>query len=123
MKRWIAVLMIICLLGLGACARTAEEETMHMGLNAVVVEIDAENAVLYVRDADKESEIFGENCALSCENYIYVDYESGELEQIGLEDLQVGDSLIITLTGAEKEHAKEHAAVAEQVQLGTQRMN
>lgn len=98
-----------------------------MGLNAEVVEIDTENLILYVQDVDEQAEIFGQRCALDCkkasEKYrlIYVDYESEDVRDISFTEFRVGDSVIVSMYESQLEGAKDAAAQAEQVQLGTQR--
>ena len=64
------------------------------------------------------------NYAISRFNLLYVNYgDANDVRTIGFNDFQVGDAVIIGLYDSEKEKALNGAAVAEQVQLGTQRMN
>lgn len=122
---WLAA---VCLLGVCACGQQAE--VLHLGLNGEIVEVDAENCILYVKDADEEAAVFGDRCAVSCEkaveagNVIYVDYSgTHEVRDIAFDELQVGDDIILGLYDRELENAKQGAASAEQIQLSTQRLN
>ena len=57
MKRVIAMaLLFICLCGLIGCSQK-NDEVLHLGLNATIVEIDASNHILYVTDLGND-EIF-----------------------------------------------------------------
>lgn len=121
---FIAVVIVGCL-GLTACGE--KNETMWAGLNARVVEIDAEQMILYVEDCDDSAGVFGRRCALECrqaaEEYklLFVDYETSELTEISFAEFQLGDELIIYMYDSQKQGAKDASAVVEQVQLGTQR--
>ena len=106
------------------------EGILHLGLNAEIVEIDASNHILYVKDIDESVDVFGDRCAIDCNyaisrfNLLYVNYgDANDVRTIGFNDFQVGDAVIIGLYDSEKQKALNGAAVAEQVQLGTQRMN
>ena len=68
MKRFaVWVLAMVCLLALIGC--TKKDEVLHLGLNAEILEIDANNQILYVRDSAKEG-IFGGKCAIDCKELI-----------------------------------------------------
>ena len=106
------------------------EGILHLGLNAEIVEIDAGNHILYVKDIDESAGVFGYVCAIDCDyaisryNLLYVNYgDANDVRTIEFSDFQVGDAVIIGLYDSEKQKALNGAAVAEQVQLGTQRMN
>ena len=106
------------------------EGILHLGLNAEIVEIDTSNHILYVKDIDESADVFGDRCAIDCNyaisrfNLLYVNYgDANDVRTIGFNDFQMGDSVIIGLYDSEKQKALNGAAVAEQVQLGTQRMN
>lgn len=106
------------------------EGILHLGLNAEIVEIDADNHILYVKDIDESAGVFGYVCAIDCDyaisryNLLYVNYgDANDVRTIEFSDFQVGDKVIIGLYDSEKQKALNGAAVAEQVQLGTQRMN
>lgn len=106
------------------------EGILHLGLNAEIVDIDASNHILYVKDIDESADVFGERCAINCNyaisrfNLLYANYnDANDVRTIGFSDFQVGDAIIIGLYDSEKENAFNGAAVAEQIQLGTQRLS
>ena len=130
MKKVIAfVSALFCLLGLIACQR--EEDVLHLGLNAEIIEIDIENHLLYVKGVDENSnKVFGNKAPVDCQSIIerekifYVDYSeesNTEVEIIQFKDLQVGD--MITIGIYESEFSKSGPMNAEQLQLATQRIN
>ena len=129
MKKIITIaLIVICFFGLVGCSQK-NDEVLHLGLNATIVEIDASNHILYVTDLGND-EIFGDRCGIDCNeaiekyNLCYVNYDAeDDVRTIEFEDFQVGDDVIIGLYDSEKENAFNKTAVAEQVQLATQRMN
>lgn len=129
MKKILTIaLVVICLCGLTGCSQK-DDEVLHLGLNATVVEIDTSNHILYVTDLGND-EIFGTRCAIECNkaieknNLCYVNYDvKDDVRIIEFEDFQVGDAIIIGLYDCEKEKAFNKSAVAEQVQLATQRLN
>ena len=50
MKKCIIVLsLIICLLGLVSCG-TSKEDVLHLGVNAIITEIDTTNKTITVKD-------------------------------------------------------------------------
>lgn len=127
-KRIIAMALVItCFCGLVGCSQK-NDEALHLGLNATIVEIDASNHILYVTDLGND-EIFGDRCAIDCNeaigkfNLCYVNYDTKDVRTIEFDDFQVGDAVIIGLYKGEKENAFNKSAVAEQVQLATQRLN
>ena len=128
MKRIIAlVLVIICFCGLAGCSQ-GNDEVLHLGLNAKIVEIDASNHILYVADLGS-SEVFGGRCAIDCkeliedEEIIYVDYETHELSIIQFSDLLVGDAVIINAYEKNLNTADDSPLIVEQIQLATQRLD
>lgn len=103
---------------------------LHLGLNARVVEIDSAAHVLYVKDIDEQDAIFGDRCAIDCSeairnhNLMYVNYDGeSDVRNIEFEDFEIGDDIIIGLYDSEKQKAFNGSAIAEQIQLGTQRLN
>mgnify|MGYP003293684804 FL=1 len=111
-----------------------DEDVLHLGLNAKIVEIDSDKHIIYVSDMNGNIEkVFGGKCALDCskaiekENIIYVNYEDvNDVRTISFEDLAVGDEIIINIYDSELNNAEDtinvEAIVVEQIQLGTQRM-
>ncbi len=130
MKKIIAFLLLVSLLtACGPQQQSASAEVEFWGLNAEVVEIDAENSILYVKGLDADSAL-GERCALDCTTALgtgrvfYVQYDTnGDIRPLELEALLVGDEVAISMTDRELENAKANgSAVALQVQLSTQRL-
>ena len=121
---FIAVVIFGCI-GLVSCRE--KEDVLCMGLNARVVEIDPEQMILYIQDIDEDAAIFGQRCALDCKQaaeekkLIFVDYETSELTDIPFAEFQMGDELVISMYASQRDGAKDASALAEQVQLGTQR--
>ena len=121
-----AGLMILSLLALSGCKK---EETVYLGLNAEIIEIDMENQTLCVMDLD-ESGVFGEECEIDCREaiekhqVIYCNYETHDVKAISWKDLQAGDEIILELSETEVAKIAEGAmAKTNQIQLGTQRLN
>ena len=124
---------MVCILCMSSCGKK-EEDILHMGLNAKIVEIDLAGHIIYVSDMGGDTEkIFGKRCAIDCskaiegENIIYVNYEDvNDVRIISFEDLTVGDEVILNIYDSELQNTKEtitaDAIVVEQIQLGTQRM-
>ena len=125
---WLFTLTVVVIFGcIGLVSCRPEQDNEWWGLNAKVVEIDAEQMILYIQDMDEDANVFGQRCALDCkqaaqeDRLIFVDYETNELTNISIYEFQVGDEIIIEMYTSQKEGAKDAAARAEQVQLGTQR--
>ena len=127
MKKVVFIVSTLCLiLLLGACGQK-DEDVLHLGLNATIVEIDASNHILYVADLGS-SEVFGGRCAIDCtdliedEEIIYVDYETHELSIIQFSDLLVGDAVIINAYEKNLNTADDSPLIVEQIQLAAQRL-
>ena len=124
--RYLAFLLLLSALLFAGC--TAEDEdVLHLGLNAEIVEIDAENHILYVSDTGNEG-VFGGRCAIDCteliqeENLIYVDYETDDIIFIDFDQLTEGDRLVINAYESELNDDSDNLLHVEQIQLGTQRL-
>ena len=127
MRKIISILVLVFVAcGISACHK--EDDVLHLGLNAVIVEIDHGNQVIYVSDTEHEG-VFGERAAIDCSKAIerdsifYADYDSdttGNLRSIDLEDLMVGDRIILGIY--ESELKGTDAILAEDIQLSTQRL-
>ena len=101
---------------------------LNLGLNAEIVEIDYDNHILYVKDINKSAAVFGDRCAIDCKyaisryNLLYVNYGNpNDVRTIDFSTFEVGDAIIIGMYESEKEKAFNGSAIAEQVQLGTQK--
>lgn len=125
MKRALFIFIFaVCMAMVSACA--AQSEVLHMGLNAVITDMDTQAHTLTVKDAGGK-EVFGEDCVIDCsETYIlYVDYDTREIKDLDLEDLQTGDDIILSVYDSQLSLMEKGTKTikADQVQLGTQRMN
>ena len=101
---------------------------LNLGLNAEIIDVDYDQRILYVKDIDESAAVFGDRCAIdcsyaiSCDNLIFVNYsEFNDVRAITFEDFEVGDSVIISMYDSEKDRAFNSSAIAEQIQLGTQK--
>lgn len=102
----------------------------NLGLNAEIIEVDSANHILYVKDIDKQDKVFGDRCAIDCsyaisrDNLIYVNYDDpNDVRTIEFDDFEIGDAIIIGMYDSEKEKAFNGSAIAEQIQLSTQKLN
>lgn len=125
------LLAVLLVLTAGCCGLVScrpAQDVLYAGLDALVLEIDVENEILYVCDAPGAlKQTFGQRCALDCKQaaedgrLIYVDYQSGELCTLSISQFQAGDMVIVSLYESQLTTAKDDRAQAHQVQLGTQR--
>ena len=128
MKKVVFIVSTLCLILLLVACGQKDEDVLHLGLNATIVEIDASNHILYVADLGS-SEVFGGRCAIDCtdliedEEIIYVDYETHELSIIQFSDLLVGDAVIINAYEKNLNAADDSPLNVEQIQLATQRLD
>ncbi|WBW49595.1 hypothetical protein O6R05_06250 [Peptoniphilus equinus] len=125
MKKIVSLFMLsICMMGLAACNDTTD--TLHLGVNAAIAELDTERLQITVNGTDADS-FLGEGCVISCDDIpmIYYNYKSGEVKQISIQDLQVGDNIILGIRDSEINHFLDDKGTLniEQLQLGTQRLN
>lgn len=118
---------LLIVAGLSGCKKT-ENDVLHLGLNAIIVEIDYANQVIYVSDTEHE-DVFGGRAAIDCSKAIerdgifYVDYDSDttdNLRFIEFEALMVGDMVILGIY--ESELNGTNAILVEDIQLSTQRL-
>ena len=127
MKKVVYIVSTLCLILLLVACGQKDEDVLHLGLNATIVEIDASNHILYVADLGS-SEVFGGRCAIDCtdliedEEIIYVDYETHELSIIQFSDLLVGDAVIINAYEKNLNTADDSPLIVEQIQLAAQRL-
>ena len=127
MKKVVFIVSTLCLILLLVACGQKDEDVLHLGLNATIVEIDASNHILYVADLGS-SEVFGGRCAIDCtdliedEEIIYVNYETHELSIIQFSDLLVGDAVIINAYEKNLNTADDSPLIVEQIQLAAQRL-
>ena len=129
MRRFLSIAFALLIMtSLTGCQKT-DEDVLHLGLNAIIVEIDHENQLIYVSDTEHE-DVFGGRAAIDCSKAIerdsifYVDYDSDttdNLSFIKLEDLMVGDMIILDIY--ESELNGTDAILVEDIQLSTQRLD
>lgn len=129
MKRLLSIVVALLIVaGITGCKKS-EDDVLHLGLNAIIVEIDRENQLLYVSDTEHE-DVFGERAVVDCRKAIerdsifYVDYDSDttdNLRFIEFEDLMVGDMIILGIY--ESELNGTDAILVEDIQLSTQRLD
>ena len=128
MRRFLSIaLALLIVSGLTGCQKT-DEDVLHLGLNAIIVEIDHQNQLIYVSDTEHE-DVFGGRAAIDCSKAIerdsifYVDYENETTDNllfIEFEDLLVGDMIILGIY--ESELNGTDAILVEDIQLSTQRL-
>ena len=128
MRRFLSIAFALLIMAaLTGCQKT-DEDVLHLGLNAIIVEIDHENQLIYVSDTE-HGDVFGGRSAIDCSKAIerdsifYVDYDrdtTDNLSFIKLEDLMVGDMIILGIY--ESELNGTDAILVEDIQLSTQRL-
>ena len=129
MKKMIMVLCIfICVFTLVACSGQQTNEPLTLGVNAIITEIDKENKIITTKDSGEEG-VLGDDCLIDCSQIpmIYCNYDTQDVIDITLDDLQVGDEIILTIRSSEienlqKEDGNKTKIEVEQLQLGTQRI-
>lgn len=127
-KITILLFALVCAFALSACNQEGNEDILHLGINAEIVEIDMVNQIVYVVDYG-EDEVFGIKCPIDCkklianEEIIYVDYETEAVSLIQFSDLAVGDKVIINAYESQLSGISDGIIEVEQIQLATQRLN
>ena len=128
MRRFLIILLSLLIVAAITGCKKTEDNVLHLGLNAIIVEIDHENQLIYVSDTEHE-DAFGGRAAIDCSKAIerdsifYVDYDSDttdNLRFIEFEDLMVGDIIILGIY--ESELKGTDVILAEDIQLSTQRL-
>ena len=129
MKRLLSIVFALLIVaGLAGCKKS-DEDVLHLGLNAIILEIDPENQLIYVSDTEHE-DVFGARAAIDCSKAIerdsifYVDYDSNttdNLRFIEFKELMVGDMIILGIY--ESELNGTDAIRVEDIQLSTQRLD
>ena len=129
MKKMIMALCIfICVFTLVACSGQQTNEPLTLGVNAIITEIDKENKIITAKDSEEKG-VLGDDCLIDCSKIpmIYCNYDTQKVVAITLDDLQVGDEIILTIRSSEienlqKEDDNKTKIAVEQLQLGTQRI-
>ena len=129
MKNYLSILIVLLIMAGTTGCKKKEDDVLHLGLNAIIVEIDHENQLIYVSDTEHE-DVFGGRAAIDCSKAIerdsifYVDYDSDttdNLQFIEFKDLMIGD--MISLGIYESELNGTEAIRVEDIQLSTQRLD
>ena len=128
MRRFLSIAFALLIMAALTGFQKTDEDVLHLDLNAIILEIDHENQLIYVSDTEHE-DVFGGRTAIDCSKAIerdsifYVDYDSAttdNLRFIKLEDLMVGDMIILGIY--ESELNGTDAILVEDIQLSTQRL-
>ena len=116
--------------GLLSKAESEPDETLHMGIRALVWTVNVQTGFVVVMDPeDQKKERFGDNCILDCKQaeqdgfILYVtDGTEDKPQKISIGDLQEDDEVFITLWESEAKKIGKGIPKVVQLQLGTQRM-
>lgn len=124
-KLSVLLVLLICALGF-VFYKSTKDNIVHAGVNAVISEIDAEKNQITVTDLEA-GRFSVENCIIDCTNapMIYCNYDTEDVREITIQDLQVGDSVILNVKETELTNLPNGSIVLkiDQLQLGTQRLN
>lgn len=128
MKKYMGALcLFLCMVLLASCS-FHKKDPLHLGVNAVITDIDAENKVITVSGCDRE-DFLGDACRIDCSEVplIYCNYDTQEVKTISFDDLQVEDEILLSIRHSEIEAFQnadngENTIRVEQLQLGTQRI-
>lgn len=106
--------------GLGIClllCACGQQKPIRLLADAEIVSTDSRNQTITVRDAG-ETTVFGEHGTADCSKATLSAYnsDSGKTQEIGFEDLQVGDYVVIGLYDNEKAQAQTETVRAESVE-------
>ena len=111
-------------------AASEPDETLHMGIRALVRTVNVQTGFVVVMDPeDQKKERFGDNCILDCKQaeqdgfVLYVtDGTEEKPRKISIADLQEDDEVFITLWESEAKKIGKGIPKVVQLQLGTQRL-
>lgn len=131
MKRIFSILtpvLFALILSLFCCA-CQKESVLYTGFDVELLEVDAKNQTIRVRDLREEGKTFGQDCTLDCSkvveygNILYIHYDTGEELCLELSDLQPGDELFLSIHESELAKVESGKARLYGIQLGTQRFS
>ena len=127
-RMMMALCIFVCTFTLVACSGQQTNEPLTLGVNAIITEIDKENKIITTKDSEEKG-VLGNDCLIDCSEIpmIYCNYDTQNVVAITLDDLQVGDEIILTIRSSEienlqKEDDNKTKIAVEQLQLGTQRI-
>ena len=114
-----------------AKSQSEPEETLHMGIRALVRTVNTKTGFVVVMDCeDQKTERFGDNCILDCNQaeqngfILYVtDGTENKPKKISIADLQEDDEIFVTLWESEAKKIGKGIPKVVQIQLGTQRLD
>ena len=109
-----------CVAGLGIClllCACSQQKPIRLLADAEIMSTDSRNQTITVRDVG-ETTVFGEHGTADCSKAVLSAYNSdtGKTQEIGFEDLQVGDYVVIGLYDNEKAQAQTETVHAESVE-------
>ncbi|MBO4914507.1 MAG: hypothetical protein J5449_04810 [Oscillospiraceae bacterium] len=122
---FLALCMAVVLAGCGNHFGENGKDVLHLGLDAEILEIDADNRYIYVKGLDATNDYFGDRCLIDCNKALntykvfYVDQTEQEsvLEDISIRDLHVGDTIVLAAYENELNCPEDGAITVEQIQL------
>ena len=124
----IALCWLAFLLSLSGCG-LLKDDPVHLGVKAVIAEIDTENQTIRVKDGAAEGDL-GESWLIDCSSISmsYCDFATQKAMSISFEDLQVDDEVLLGIRSSELESLRyksgaEGKIKVEQLQLYTQRIS
>lgn len=111
-------------------AEREPDETLHMGIRALVRSVNVQTGFVVVMDPeDQKKERFGDNCILDCNKaeqdgfILYVTHGTEEKpKRISIAELREDDEVFITLWESEAKKIGKGIPKVVQLQLGTQRL-
>ena len=127
-RMMMALCIFVCTFTLVACSGQQTNEPLTLGVNAIITEIDKENKIITTKDSEEKG-VLGNDCLIDCSKIpmIYCNYDTQDVVDITLDDLLVGDEIILAIRSSEienlqKEDDNKAKIAVEQLQLGTQRI-
>ena len=120
-----AFILTLCLTASLAGCGIMSRDVLHLGLDAEILEIDADNQIIYVKGLDTHDDFFGERRMIDCSRALetfrvfYVDDSDPDdnLKNLSLSDLNPGDTVVIAAYESELNNPEDGAITVEQIQL------
>lgn len=125
----LAALTLFALLLALLCCGCSEEDVLHAGLNAELLEVDVQNKTIRVSNLTEVGKTFDREYTFDCSEaekndlILYVQYGTGEVTNISLSDLQPGDELLLWIYDSQLQKAETETAMLYEIQPGTQRLS
>lgn len=129
MRKTAAFILALCLtvsmIGCGEHSVGSHKDVLHLGLDAEILEIDADKRYIYVKGLDATNDYFGERCLIDCNRALdtykvfYVDQTEPDsvLEDISISDLHVGETVVLAAYENELNCPEDGVITVEQIQL------